>query len=72
MKTPLQSELPGVGHSGVFLVSLAFSMLSRLTWCKVPWMRKSETHKIRPQNAKSAETELCSPAYFSSFRLEFA
>ena len=34
VKTPLQSELPGVGHSGVFLVSLAFSMLSRLTWCK--------------------------------------
>ena len=30
MKTPLQSELPGVGHSGVFLISLVFSMLSRL------------------------------------------
>ena len=30
LKTPLQSELPGVGHSGVFLISLVFSMLSRL------------------------------------------
>lgn len=30
VKTPLQSELPGVGHSGVFLISLVFSMLSRL------------------------------------------
>ena len=30
MKTPLQSELPGVGHSGVFLISLVFSMLSHL------------------------------------------
>ena len=30
MKTPLQSELSGVGHSGVFLISLVFSMLSRL------------------------------------------
>ena len=30
VKTPLQSELLGVGHSGVFLISLVFSMLSRL------------------------------------------
>ena len=30
LKTPLQSELLGVGHSGVFLISLVFSMLSRL------------------------------------------
>lgn len=30
LKTPLQSELSGVGHSGVFLISLVFSMLSRL------------------------------------------
>ena len=27
MKTPLQSELLGVGHSGVFLISHVFSML---------------------------------------------
>lgn len=72
VKTPLQSELPGVGHSGVFLVSLAFSMLSCLTWCKVPWTRKRKTHKIRPQNVKSEETEPCSPAYPFSFCLEFA
>ena len=34
LKTPLQSELLGVGHSGVFLVSPVFSMLSRLAWRK--------------------------------------
>ena len=34
LKTPLQSELPGVGHSGVFLISPVFSMLSRLAWRK--------------------------------------
>ena len=57
LKTPLQSELLGVGHSGVFLISPVFSMLSRLAWCKVSWTRKSKTHKIRPQNVKSTETE---------------
>ena len=34
LKTPLQSELLGVGHSGVFLISPVFSMLSRLAWRK--------------------------------------
>ena len=34
VKTPLQSELLGVGHSGVFLISPVFSMLLRLAWRK--------------------------------------
>ena len=72
LKTPLQSELLGVGHSGVFLISHVFSMLSRLAWCKISWTRKSKTHKIRPQNVKSTETELCSPAHFSSVCLAFS
>ena len=72
VKTPLQSELLGVGHSGVFLISHVFSMLSRLAWCKESWTRKSKTHKIRPQNVKSTETELCSPAHFFSVCLAFS
>ena len=34
VKTPLQSERLGVGHSGVFLISPVFSMLLRLAWRK--------------------------------------
>ena len=30
LKTPLQSELLGVGHSGVFLIFSVISMFSRL------------------------------------------
>ena len=35
MKTPLQSEPAWVGHSGVFLIFLEFSTLSRIAYLKM-------------------------------------